>query len=127
MISLRNLPVPISKNALHTPVRCGRFVKMVRSKRAKLRGEEIIASIWKQLGGKLQEPAITKPCSMVWAITFPDKRKRDLQNFMEHLADCLQEAKVVADDSLIVHQVCEVMPSIYRPGHVDLTIEELPS
>ncbi len=126
MIRLTNLPMPVSKNRLHQPIRCGRFTKMVRSKAARLRGQEIVAAIWKQLGGRLHDPAITKPCSMVWDITFPDKRKRDLANFVEHLQDLLQEARVIDDDSLIVHQVGEVMPSIVKPGFVNVTLEEIP-
>jgi len=99
---------------------------MVRSRAARLRQELIVVSIWKQLGGRLKEPAITKPCTMTWTITFPDKRKRDGQNFMEHLADCLQAAGVLADDSLIVHEVREVMPHTKKPGSVSVTLEELP-
>ncbi len=126
MIRLVSLPLPCSKNALHIPVRCGKWTKLVRSKAARIRGEMIVAHIWKQLGGRLHNPAITKPCSMVWTITFPDKRKRDGQNYLEHLADCLQEANVVADDSLIVHEVRENMPTFQKPGHVDVSLEELP-
>lgn len=99
---------------------------MVRSKAARLREQEIVLAIWKQLGGRLTTPAITKPCTMEWSITFPDKRKRDGQNYMEHLADCLQRANVVADDALIVHEIRETMPTFEKPGYVTLTIRELP-
>lgn len=125
-IRLDRLPLPCSKNDLHIPIRCGRFTKLVRSKAARLKEEEIVVNIWKQLGGRLTAPAITKPCTMAWSITFPDKRKRDGQNYMEHLADCLQRANVVADDALIVHEVRETMPTFENPGYVTLTIRELP-
>ncbi len=126
VIKLTNLSLPISKNALHIPVRCGRFTKLVRSQKARIRGDLIIHQIWQQLGGRLRDPAITKPCSMTWTITFPDRRKRDGQNFYEHLCDLLQAANVVADDSLIVHEVRETMPTFRKPGFVDLTLQELP-
>jgi Holliday junction resolvase RusA-like endonuclease len=126
MIRLLNLALPFSKNRMYRPLVCGRYAQMVRTRESKLRGLLIINQIWQQLGGRLREPSITKPCSLVWSITFPDRRKRDRHNYMEHLADILQEAKVVADDSLIVHEVGEVMPVFSRPGFVDLTIQELP-
>lgn len=126
MIRLLNLALPCSKNALHRPILCGRWAKMVRTKASKIRGEIIIHQIWAQLGGRLREPAITTPCSMSWTITFPDKRKRDGANFFEHLSDLLQAANVVADDSLIVHESMEVMPTTCRPGYVNLTLEAIP-
>lgn len=86
----------------------------------------IVVEIWKQMGGRLHHPAITTPCSLTWTITFPDHRKRDGQNFLEHLADCLQAANVVSDDNLIVHEVMEVMPIPKRPGWIDLEIVALP-
>lgn len=126
MIRLMNLALPFSKNRMYQPVMCGRWARMVRTKASKIRGDLIIHQIWQQLGGRLRDPAITTPCSMTWTITFPDNRKRDGQNFMEHLSDILQAANVVADDSLIVHEVMEVMPTRKKPGHVDLTLEALP-
>jgi hypothetical protein len=126
MIRLTKLPLPVSKNALHIPIRCGKWTKMVRSKKAKLRGEMIITHIWKQLGGRLHEPIITRPAQIHWTITFPDNRKRDRANYYEHLCDLLQEAKVIADDCLLVHENGEEMPQRIKPGWIDLTLEELP-
>ncbi len=63
---------------------------------------------------------------MTWTITFPDKRSRDGQNYMEHLSDCLEAAGIVANDKLIVHEVRETMPEPRKPGHVDIEIRELP-
>lgn len=125
-VILLKLPMPTSKNALHVPVRCGKFTKMVRSKKAKLRGQEIVAAIWKQLGGVLTEPIFTGPVSIEWTLTPRNKRLVDRQNYLEHLADCLEEAKVVANDRLLVHEVSEMMPVPVSPGWVDVTITELP-
>jgi hypothetical protein len=126
MIILTHLPLPVSKNALHVPVRCGKWTKMVRSQKARLRGLEICAAIWRQIGGKPSAPIFTRPVSMAWTVTFPDRRVRDGQNYMEHLSDCLQEAGIVSNDKLIVHEVRETMPGVERPGFINLTIQEIP-
>jgi Holliday junction resolvase RusA-like endonuclease len=63
---------------------------------------------------------------MTWTITFPDRRPRDGQNYMEHLADCLEMAGVLANDRLLVHEVRETMPNTEKPGWVDVSLEELP-
>ncbi len=125
MIELRGIPFPVSKNALHVPIRCGRFTKMVRSKKAKIRGQEIVAYIWSKLG-IIREPLHTKPVRVEVWVTPPDKRQRDYMNSLEHLFDCLQEARVVADDKLIVEMSGGMMPIPKRPGCVDVTITEIP-
>ena len=125
MIRLIGLPLPVSKNTLHVPVRCGKWTKLVRSKKARLREQEIVACIWRQIG-RPAKPCFTRPVSITWTITFPDRRPRDGQNYFEQLADCLQAAGVVEDDSLLVHEVRETMPHFRKPGSVDLEIRELP-
>lgn len=125
MIELRGIPFPVSKNALHVPIRCGRFTKMVRSKKAKLRGQEIVAYIWKSLGGIIREPLHTTPVRVEVWVTPPDSRARDYMNSLEHLFDCLQAARVVSDDKLIIEMSGGMMPVPKRPGHVDLTITEI--
>ena len=126
MIRLLRLPLPCSKNALHIPIKCGRFTKLVRSKKARTIGEALVAAIWLQIGGKPSRPCFTRPVSMTWTITFPDRRPRDGQNYMEHLADCLELAGVLANDRLLVHEVRETMPNTEKPGWVDVSLEELP-
>lgn len=37
----------------------------------------------------------------------PDKRKRDLDNIMKTLGDCLEEAKIIENDNLIAKQLLE--------------------
>mgnify|MGYP001589623877 CR=1 FL=1 len=101
MIRLLRLPLPCSKNALHIPIKCGRFTKLVRSKKARTIGEALVAAIWLQIGGKPSRPCFTRPVSMTWTITFPDRRPRDGQNYMEHLADCLEKAGVIENDRQI--------------------------
>ncbi len=47
-------------------------------------------------------------------------------NSLEHLYDCLQAARVVSDDKLIVEMSGGMHPIPRRPGHVDVTIIEIP-
>jgi Holliday junction resolvase RusA-like endonuclease len=127
MIKLE-LPLPVSKNARHTAVKCGRFFKTVRTKAARLKEEAMVALIWKQIGGKgwLREPSFTSPVRVTVFLTFPDRRTRDGANYTESLFDCLERAWIVSNDSLIVHHVCEVSPEIKRPGGCVVTVEQLP-
>jgi Holliday junction resolvase RusA-like endonuclease len=125
MIILKRIPFPVSKNALHQPIRCGKFTKLVRTKKAKLRGEEIVAYIWKQLGGVIREPLITGNVRVEVWVTPPDCRPRDFMNSLEHLYDCLEAARVVANDKQIVEMSGGMMPQAVRPGWVDVTITDL--
>lgn len=125
MIHLTGLPLTVSKNALHIPIRCGRFTKMVRSKKARLREQEIVACIWRQIGRPLQ-PCFDGPVSISWTMVAPDSRKRDVANYGEQLLDCLQAAGIVKDDAQVVHETHELMPYARKPGHIDITIEAIP-
>jgi Holliday junction resolvase RusA-like endonuclease len=119
------LPVPVSKNARHTAVRCGRFFKTVRTKAARLKEEAMVMLIWRQTGGRLDSPSFTKPCRVTVFLTFPDRRQRDGANYTESLFDCLERARIVSNDALIVHHVCEVSPELKKPGSCTVTIEEI--
>jgi Holliday junction resolvase RusA-like endonuclease len=125
MIKLE-LPLPVSKNARHTAVKCGRFFKTVRTKAARLKEEAMVALIWGQVGGRMDQPSFTVPVSVTVFLTFPDKRARDGANYTESLFDCLERAGIVSNDSLIVHHVCEVSPEIKRPGGCVVTVEGIP-
>jgi Holliday junction resolvase RusA-like endonuclease len=126
VVKLTRLPLPVSKNARHQIIQCGRFFKNVRSKKCRLKEETIIAEIWRQLGGVITAPIFTRPCVISWTMVAPDKRPRDRQNYMESLADCLQAARVVSDDKLLVSEHSELMPYTERPGWVDVEISEIP-
>ncbi len=120
------LPLPVSKNARHMPVKCGKWFKEVRTKKARLSEQAMVAHMWKQIGGRPSQPCFEKPVSVTVFLTFPDKRVRDPANFIESLFDCLQMAGVVRNDSQIVHHVCESSPEFKRPGACVVTVEELP-
>ena len=125
MIKL-HLPLPVSKNARHTAIRCGRFFKTVRTKAARLKEEAMVMLMWRQVGGRLVEPSFSTPVSVTVFLTFPDKRQRDGANYTESLFDCLERARIVSNDALIVHHVCEVSPEIRKPGSCVVTVEAIP-
>lgn len=120
------LPLPVSKNARHMPIKCGKWFKEVRTKKARKAEEAMVALMWKQIGGRPSQPCFTKPCRLTYFLTFPDRRVRDRQNYEESLCDCLERAGIVSNDSLLVHSVGEVSPEFKKPGSCVVTIEELP-
>lgn len=121
-----NLPLPVSKNARHMPIRCGKWFKEVRTSKARKSEEAMVALIWKQIGGRPSQPCFTNPVSVTVFLTFPDRRVRDAANFIESLFDCLESAGIVRNDALIVHHVVEASPEFKKPGSCTVTIEELP-
>lgn len=120
------LPLPVSKNARHMAVKCGRFFKTVRTKAARLKEEAMVANIWTQVGGRLNVAAFSQPVSVSVYLTYPDRRQRDGANFIESLFDCLERSGVVKNDALIVHHVVEVSPEFRKPGSCIVTVEAIP-
>jgi Holliday junction resolvase RusA-like endonuclease len=120
------LQLPISKNARHQPVRCGKWFKEVRTKKARQSEQALVAKMWSQIGGRPRSPCFEKPVSVTVFLTFPDRRVRDGANYTESLFDCLQMSGIVRNDSQIVHHVCEVSPEFKKPGSCVVTVEELP-
>jgi Holliday junction resolvase RusA-like endonuclease len=125
MIAL-DLPLPCSKNARHMPIKCGKWFKEVRTKKARIMEQAMVALIWKGIGGRPSAPCFARPVSVTVFLTFPDRRIRDGANYTESLFDCLERAGIVSNDSLIVHHVCEVSPEFKKPGGCRVTIEEIP-
>lgn len=125
MIRLQ-LGLPVSKNARHMPIKCGKWFKEVRTRKARKAEEAMVADMWRQIGGRPSQPCFTGPVSVNVFLTFPDRRARDGANFTESLFDCLQAAGIVKNDALIVHHVVEVSPEVKRPGGCTVSVEELP-
>ncbi len=48
-----------------------------------------------------------KPVEVYITFILPDKRRRDLDNIMKTLGDCLSYAKIIKDDNLIFRQTLE--------------------
>lgn len=121
-----DLPLPVSKNARHMPIRCGKWFKEVRTKKARKSEEAMVALMWKQIGGRPPGPCFNGPVTVSVYLTFPDRRARDPQNYIESLFDCLERSGIVKNDALIVHHVVEASPWFVKPGSCRVTVEELP-
>jgi len=60
-----------------------------------------IKSIISQIKQQWRSTTINKKVKVEYLFYFPDKRRRDVDNRMKILNDCLEDAGVIADDSLI--------------------------
>lgn len=127
MIHLRNLPLPCPINALYraVPIRLknGRMIqKQVTSQRARVRRIELVAEIWKQLGGPPQP--MKGDVQVTYTITPRDRRTADVDAYEKHLLDCLQHAGVYENDKQVV-QVSKERLEPQHPGSLDVQIWEI--
>jgi Holliday junction resolvase RusA-like endonuclease len=107
MIILEGLSLPCPCNRLHTPLRVGRFTKMVLSKEAREKRKRLLHEILGKLGGfgPLWHGA---QVHLTW---WPaSKRCCDHDAYTKQTLDVLQEARVVADDKHIHCSKVERMP-----------------
>jgi crossover junction endodeoxyribonuclease RusA len=108
------LPWPPSKNVLSRAYR-GRIIL---SKKAREYYEHVLSL----LNG--QHQTITNDSVVVINLFPPDRRKRDVHNYLEAIFDALEYAKILADDSLAI-DVRVVKCGIRRPGMAAVTIKEI--
>lgn len=94
-IELR-LPWPPTSNHFHQPVRMGKYVRLVTSKKAKDYKKEVVALVHEYLPNL--EPRKNRLAACV-SFFPPTRRKCDLPNFEKALFDGLCEAGVFEDDS----------------------------
>ena len=110
------LPWPPTVNNYYKTNRSGaRFLdKSVRKYRA-----EVNEAIHEQAAGI----TIDEPVYMEVHLFPPDRRKRDLDNYMKGLLDSLMEAELIEDDSLI-DQLCIYRGNIVKQGYVKVEIAD---
>lgn len=94
------LPWPPSVNAYKMPIRCGSFIKMALTKRARLYYDEVSDAIRKKFGAVPLVP-YRAPVRVELEFRAPDRRTRDIQNHDKSLLDALTHCGVWTDDSLI--------------------------
>ncbi len=128
MIELRfavSLPCPMNQlyRAFMGPGM--KFPRTIMSAKGRKHKQQIVTELLIQIQG-CAKPAITKPCTMDYMITFPDKRARDIDCYEKQLLDSLQAAGVVANDKLIVQINKQTHPVASRPGGITMTLRELP-
>lgn len=94
------LPWPPSVNAYKMPVKMGKTIVLVLTKRARTYRLEVAEAIAKQLG---RRSLIGYDCRVQIDIELraPDRRARDIDNHAKMLLDGLVAAGILKDDSLI--------------------------
>ena len=114
------LPWPPSVNDFYRSVGRGKVLISAT-------GREYIATV----GGhvRLQQPrwvTLTGRIGVELLVTVPDRRRRDLDNLLKPLLDCLTKSHVWADDCQIDRITIERGP-IQQPGWIDIVITERPT
>jgi len=109
------LPFPPTVNSYYTHTRNGVFI----SKKGKVFRGQVAAEVLNQLGGTFATLEDTIYLEVL--LSMPDRRKRDLDNYMKALLDALTHASLWEDDS----QIDQL--SIFRgppssPGSVTLRV-----
>lgn len=103
-----------------------KFPRTILSAKGRKLKQLVVTELRIQLNKILTRPVITKPCSMDYMITFPDKRPRDIDCYEKQLLDSLQAAGAIANDKLIVQITKQSHPVTSRPGGITMTLQELP-
>ncbi len=67
---------------------------------------KINKAIW-ELQNQNEDKTISKPVEVEIIFILPNKRRRDLDNIMKTLGDCLVYAGILEDDNLIFKQILE--------------------
>jgi len=88
------LPFPPSVNSYYRSIRRGNICQSILS----AKGREYSHSVLEQIG---EQKPIQGRLSVSVTLFPPDKRKRDLDNYMKSLLDALTKIKVWEDDSQI--------------------------
>lgn len=120
MIRFDRLPLPCPVNALYRSA--GR--RTVLSKRARERGDLIVATIHDLLGGA-PEP-MTGPVLLWYELHPRDKRTPDIDAHCKHLLDCLERAGVYEDDRQVESIQIQRMPPCH-PGFLTVEVWEAKS
>lgn len=119
MINIR-LPFPPTMNTYWRNFR-GRTVLSLRGRKfKKMVGEIVLTSIKKDLIKEIYNKRLE-----VYIDYFPpDRRKRDLDNYVKAILDGLEEAQVYANDEQIDRLLLN-RKEIVKGGYVDVTISSL--
>ena len=72
----------------------------------------------------LRKETIKKPVEIYVRFILPDRRRRDLDNMMKTLGDCLEKARIIEDDNLIVKETIEKAYSKSKKEGMEIKIYE---
>lgn len=118
----RVMPIPFKKKLKSGKTFNGSVLCLTREYRSKQ--ERLVAEVWQALGGRPQ--AMTGDVQVFLTMTPRDKRTADCDAYFKAVLDGLVKANVLKDDKQVVHCSMERLPNPEHPGHIDVTIEELP-
>lgn len=96
------------------------MARPVLSKRARIKRDELIAAIWKQLGGRPE--AILGPISLQVMVYPRDRRTPDADAYAKHLMDILAKAGVYVNDKQVERVSFERAPQPEFPGRMVVEI-----
>lgn len=92
----------------------------VLSKRARIKRDEVIAAIHKQLGGR--PTAILGPVTVQVMVYPRDKRTPDADAYSKHLLDILAKAGVYVNDKQVERMTFERHPVPEFPGRMTVEV-----
>lgn len=96
------------------------MARPVLSKRARIKRDELIAAIWKQLGGK--PDSILGPVALQVMVYPRDKRTPDADAYAKHLMDILAKAGVYVNDKQVERMTFERHPVPEFPGRMTVEV-----
>jgi len=70
-------------------------------------------------------PFLVGPVSITCIIHWPDRRRRDVDNYRKALYDALTKVGAWQDDSCVQHDSMTVAPNLCKPGKIEITVREL--
>ncbi len=95
------LPWPPSVNAYKMPVRMGKQLVLVLTKRAREYRLEVASAIAQQLGRRRAVVCYETPVQVDIELRAPDRRARDIDNHAKCVLDALVAASILKDDKLV--------------------------
>lgn len=113
-----SIPFPPSVNHYYKPCRWGSRVGIRLDAHARQYRLDVIAAIYSEFG---RLKPIEKRLRVVFVAVMPDRRKRDLSNYLKAPEDALTHARVWVDDELI-DDLRIVRGGVKPPGRLDVTI-----
>lgn len=69
------------------------------------------------------QPEVTGHVSITLVYVMPDRRKRDLDNYLKPVLDALTECNIIEDDSKIVSLNIYKHPFAEKPGAVHIDVD----
>lgn len=101
--------IPPTSNHRLMPVQAAKGLRLVKTPEYRRWMEQAVISLSKQ---NLEHRAkiLNERLAVFITVTFPDRRRRDIDNLLKPVNDALTKAGVIADDSLIDYECVMRLP-----------------